>query len=135
MAHVTSIYSSDTLRGAYVLVVDGDKDRRMALTGILRYCGALVTPVETPPDALAVMRLLKPDAVVVDFSRPNDAAASFIDAVRALAPEDGGTVPTVAISDDVTAEADARDRGFDAQLSRPLNPWILCRVVSELLTP
>ena len=127
------IFATDSLSGIYGVVVDSDKDRRALVSGILRYCGALVTPVETPEAALAVMALLRPDVIVVDFERPEDTGLVFIRSVRALKPEDGGVVPTVAIGEDGTRDL-ARSRGYDAYLTRPIDPWDLCRVVSELLT-
>ena len=127
------IDAADSLSGIYGIVVDIDKDRRTLLSGILRYCGALVTPVETPDTALTVMALLKPDVIVVDFTRPEETGLLFIRSVRALKPEDGGMVPTVAIGDDDANRELARTRGYDAYLSRPIDPWELCRVVSHLL--
>src|SRR5436305_1744622 len=93
------IYSMDSLTGVYALLVDADKERRQLVTGILRYCGALVTPVEAAETALAVMELLKPDVVVVDFTRPEDGGLAFIRSVRAFKPEEGGMVATVAVGD------------------------------------
>ena len=133
MESAASYYAPDSLSGSYVLVVDADKERRMLVVGILRYCGALVTPVETPRDALAVLQLLKPDVVVVDFSRPLEAALEFIARVRAMRPEDGADVRTIALGD---AEADvetAQARGFDRCLARPIEPWALCRAVATFL--
>jgi CheY-like chemotaxis protein len=126
-------YSPDMLGGAYALVVDADKDRRVLVTGVLRYCGALVTPVETADEALTVMRLLKPDAVVVDFSTPHAAAIAFIDRVRSLDPEDGGMVPVIAIGEGGATADIARAHGFDTYLTKPLDPWTVCRAVADLL--
>jgi CheY-like chemotaxis protein len=129
------IFATDSLSGIYVIVVDGDKDRRTLVSGILRYCGALVTSAETPDAAMAMMALLKPDAVVVDVTRPDESGLRFVRSVRALKPEDGGMVPTVALGEDSDGQRDlARSRGCDAYLARPIDPWELCRVISQLLT-
>jgi CheY-like chemotaxis protein len=128
------IFATDSLSGIYVVVLDADKDRRTLVGGILRYCGALVTPVETSDAAISVMALLKPDAVVVDFAQPDETGLAFVRSVRALKPEDGGMVPTVAIGDESEPLRDlARSRGYDAYLARPIDPWELCRVISQLL--
>ena len=129
----SGIYSVDSLSGIYVLVVDGDKERRALICGVLRYCGALVTPVETPQAALGVMDLLKPDVLIVDFSVPTDAPLGFIRSVRALKPEEGGMVPAVAVGDDPDSGTLARSRGFDAYVVKPVDPWELCRVIAGLL--
>jgi CheY-like chemotaxis protein len=126
------IDAAESLSGIYGVVVDGDKERRTLIAGILRYCGALVTAVETPAAALAIMAVLKPDVIVADFERPAESGLVLIRSVRALKPEDGGMVPAVAVGDDSTRDL-ARRRGYDAHLSRPIDPWELCRVVSQLL--
>jgi CheY-like chemotaxis protein len=128
------IFATDSLSGIYVVVVDSDKDRRTLISGILRYCGALVTPVETPDAAKAIMALLKPDALVVDFTRPEEAGLTFVRCVRALKPEDGGMVPMIALGDDGDGRDLARSRGYDAYLARPIDPWELCRVLSQIIT-
>lgn len=128
------IFATDSLSGIYVVVLDSDKDRRTLVGGILRYCGALVTPAETPVAAMAIMALLKPDAIVVDFTKPEETGLAFVRSVRALKPEDGGMVPTVAIGDGAGEHRDlARSRGYDAYLARPIDPWELCRIISQLL--
>jgi CheY-like chemotaxis protein len=127
-------YSVNSLSGFYAIVVDSDKERRTRVSGILRYCGALVSPVETPDAALAIMLLLKPDVVVVDFTRPDDGGLAFIRSVRALKPEEGGVVAAVAVGDGGANGQLARSRGYDAYLAKPLDPWELCRIVSNLLT-
>ena len=127
-------YAIDSLSGYYTVVVDSDKERRTLVAGVLRYCGALVTPVETPAEALSVMQLLKPDVVLVDFTRHEDGGLEFIRRVRALKPEDGGVVAAVAIVGDTTNGQLARSRGYDAFATTPLDPWELCRIVSTLLT-
>ena len=127
------IYSIDSLNGIYALVVDSDKDRRTLVTGILRYCGALVTPVETPEAGMAIMQLLKPDVIVVDFTRPDDGGLDFIRRVRALKPDEGGMVAALAVGDGGANATLARSRGYDAYVTKPVEPWELCRVVSRLL--
>jgi CheY-like chemotaxis protein len=124
-------FSIDSLRGVWVLVVDGDPLRRRTLVDILVYCGALVTPVASAEDAFGVMRQIKPDLLLVALT--DDESVSFIRRVRSLKPEDSGVVPAVVVTrcgdDDL-----ARSRGFQALLRIPLDPWKLCRVVSNLMT-
>jgi len=127
------IYAMESLSGTYALVVDGDRERRSLLSGILRYCGALVTAVETPRDALFVMHLLKPPVLIVDFSGAYEPGLEFIRRVRALKPEEGGMVAAVAVVEAAADGALARSRGFDAFVAKPIDPWELCRVVTTLL--
>ena len=123
-------YSVDSLRGMWVLVVDADPRGRQALVDILTYCGALVTPLASGSEALDVMRQVKPDVLVITVIE--DLAGDFLSRVRSLKPEEGGVVAAIAIG---SIEADAaRARGFQAHLRTPLDPWELCRTVSNLMT-
>jgi CheY-like chemotaxis protein len=128
------MYGMDSLVGIYALVVDSDKERCLLVSGILRYCGALVTPVDSPDAALTVMQLLKPDVLIVNFTRPDEGGLEFIRSVRALKPEEGGVVPAVALGDADAEGSVARSRGYAAYLARPIDPRELCRVVARLLT-
>jgi len=124
----------DSLSGIYVLVVDGEQERRALVTGMLRYCGALVTPTATSESALAIMALFKPDVAIVDVSSPDDGCLAFIRGVRGLKPEDGGMVPVIAVGDGNANAERTRGHGFDAYVSTPLEATKLCRVVTSLLT-
>ena len=101
-------FSVDSLRGVWILVVDGNPRGREILVEILSYCGALVTPMASADEALSVMRQVKPDVLIVAV--PDDDDFEFID------PEQ------------------SRARGFQAHLRAPLDPWELCRLVSSLMT-
>ena len=125
----------DSLGGTYALVVDGDAQRRSLVTGILRYCGALVTPADSPKAALAVMELVRPDVVLIDLSNSEDGGFALIRAIRALAPEQGGSVSAVGVGDDESGAADAVSLGFDVYVVKPLEPWDLCRVILRLINP
>jgi|SRR5689334_8346647 len=123
-------YAVDALRGVWVVVVDADPRGRQTLLDILSYCGALVTPLASGAEALDVMRQVKPDVLVITVAE--DVADDFLPRVRSLKPEEGGVVAAIAIG---SIEADlARTRGFQAHLRTPLDPWELCRTVSNLMT-
>ena len=124
-------FSIDSLRGVYAIVIDSDPIGRNALEAILRHCGALVTAVTTEDDGLAVMRRMRPDIVVVAMAEDLAATEAFIRAVRALKPEDGGTVPLVVVNARDAAEESVRTSGADSWLRPPLDPCELCRVVAH----
>jgi CheY-like chemotaxis protein len=128
-------YSVDSLNGIHVLVVVHDPEGRDLLASILRYCGALVTTVPGADEALATMRLVKANALVVEV-RPGVDRLQLIRKVRSLKPEEGGVIPAVAVNairGGVTVEL-ARAAGFDGFLDTPLDPWALCRLVSSLVS-
>jgi CheY-like chemotaxis protein len=124
-------FSVDSLRGVWILVVDRHPRERDTLVQLLTYCGALVTPLASPDDALGVMRQVKPDVLLVSLTDDHDLA--FIRRVRSLKPEDGGVIPAIAITRGDSDES-VRARGFQASVRAPLDPWDLCRLVSTLMT-
>jgi len=129
-------FSVDSLRGVWVLLLDSEPAGLRSLTQVLEYCGALVTGVQTPEQALQVMRQVKPDILVASVSAGEQEAVDLIRRVRAFKPEDGGVMPAIAIvpSPEI-AEERMRTRGFGGYLAKPVDPWRLCRLVSNLTMP
>lgn len=124
-------YAVDSLRGIYVLLVDSNAEARAVLSSILRYCGALVREVASTEEALAALRETTPGVVVVGIRTPADAAGVLIRNLRALRPEDGGKIPAIGVGTAAAADQ-VRLNGFDGFLAEPIDPWALCRMVSEL---
>jgi CheY-like chemotaxis protein len=113
--------------------VDEDDETRAILIAILRYCGALVRGVTSIEEAQEALRETIPGVLVLNVRPPADAAFAMIRGLRALRPEEGGKIPVVGVG--APAEADsARKDGFDGYLEEPIDPWALCRLVSELTT-
>ena len=96
-----------------------------------RYCGALVTALAAPEEALVAMNQVKPDVIVVTIG-PDSAAAALPRRVRARKPEDGGNAPIVVVLRE--GAGDSVPEGANVHLREPLNPWELCRLISTLLT-
>ena len=125
-------YSVDSLAGVYVLVADADANVRATVTSVLQYCGALVTAVGSGTVALETMRQVKPDVLVVSTASSDGGEGyGLVHRVRALKPEEGGVVPIVVIADHAPPEQTRR--AFDAYITRPFDPWALCRLVAELV--
>ena len=127
-------FSVDSLKGIHVLVLDRDPEGRELLTAVLSYCGGLVTAVASVDEAVAFLNLVKADAMMVDASASSPAGYDLIRHVRALKPEDGGVIPAVAVGSPDEAGERALASGFNAYLTKPLDPWELCRVISNLVT-
>jgi CheY-like chemotaxis protein len=123
-------FAVDSLASVHVLVVDDDAAFRDVLASLLRYCGALVTAVTTPEEALMAMGQVKPDALVITIA-PDGRNVSLARRVRARKPEDGGNAPIVAVLRE--GAHDDVPEGINVHLTEPLNPWELCRVISTLL--
>ena len=125
-------FSVDSLAGVHALVVDADQSCRDLLSAILRYCGALVTTAASAPEALNVMGIAKCDVVVVDLDLPGESGVELIRQIRRLKPEQGGVVRAIALSERGEDRDEAVASGFDAHLTKPIETWVLCRLVSTL---
>jgi CheY-like chemotaxis protein len=126
-------YSVNSLRGVYALVVDADDETRAALIAILRYCGALVRGVASFEEGQEALRETIPGVLVLNVRPPADPAFAMIRGLRALRPEEGGKIPVVGVGAPAQADS-ARKDGCDGYLEEPIDPWALCRLVSELTT-
>ena len=83
-------FSVDSLKGVHVLVADDDAIARDVITAILHYCGALVLTVGSSRQTLDMMRLIKPDVLVVKLDLPDRDGKALVRDVRQLKPEAGG---------------------------------------------
>ena len=126
-------FSVDSLAGVHALVIDSDQACRDLLSSILRYCGALVTTATSSTDALNVMSIAKCDVVVIDLVLHGEAGVDLIRRIRGLKPEQGGVVRAIAVSERGEDHDDAVASGFDAHLTKPLEPWMLCRLAATLV--
>ena len=121
------------LRGLRVLVVDDEPDAREAIAAILEGRGAAVTAVATVREALAAVERGTARVVVSDIAMPSEDGYGFIEQLRALPPDRGGTLPAIAL----TAHAGLNERqrilaaGFDEYLAKPIEPRELGAVVAD----
>jgi CheY-like chemotaxis protein len=123
-----------SLRGVKVLVVDDDEDARDVLKAALKSYGAEVTTATGAPQALDTIASEKIDVLVSDINMPGMDGYELIQRVRAMAPEQGGRIPAVAL----TAYARAEDRmralqsGYQTHVPKPVEPAELEIVVATL---
>ena len=115
------------LNGLRIVLVDDDQDARDVIAECLVRCRAEVTAVASAREALESIRTTQPDVLISDISMPQEDGYTLIRAVRALRPEDGGSIPAVAL----TAYAGPVDRsrllsaGFQMHLPKPIDPTLL----------
>lgn len=123
-----------SLAGLKILVVDDEPDTREVLQRLLESGGAQVLLAASAREALALLRQEKPHLLISDIGMPHEDGYWLIQQVRALAPEDGGAVPAVAL----TALARAEDRiralraGFQAHTAKPVETAELIYVAAGL---
>jgi PAS domain S-box-containing protein len=122
------------LRGLRILLVDDDDGARELLARILEPTGARVHTAASAADGLASIIALRPDVLVSDIEMPGTDGIGFLRRVRALAEEEGGAIPAVALTAYVRDEE--RERillaGFQAHLGKPVDADALVRVLAGL---
>ncbi len=75
------------------------------------------------------------DAIISDLAMPDEDGLWVIDQLRRLALSKGGSIPALAVTAhwDRYTSKDAKDAGFDAFLTKPVDPFDLCRTVASLV--
>ena len=86
------------LAGVRVLVVEDQEDTRDLLAAALGHSGAEVEPAGSAREALSALRRRPPDVLVCDIAMPGEDGYALLARVRALAAEEGGLVPAVALT-------------------------------------
>jgi len=123
-----------SLEGIRVVVVDDDSGTLEALAQTLTAAGALVRTCSSAREGLAAIRSWRPALLVCDIGMPEEDGYSLIKKIQALPPEDGGSVPALAL----TAYARVEDRmkvlssGFQMHVPKPVQPDELITVIRSL---
>ncbi|MBD2021068.1 PAS domain S-box protein, partial [Leptolyngbya sp. FACHB-36] len=133
------LINSPRLNGLRILIVDDEADAREMLDTLLRESGAEVTTAASAREALAVISQStpeqRPEVLVSDIGMPDEDGYMLIRQVRALAPEQGGRIPAIAL----TAYARTEDRikalssGFQSHVPKPVEPAEFVTVVANLI--
>ena len=128
-----SRHTPRALAGTRILVVDDSADARDLITSLLDAHGAAVTTAASAPEALAALTAEPFDLMLADIGMPGQDGCSLIRAVRALSTT-AGRIRAVAVTAYASGSErdDALDAGFDAHVSKPVDPQRLLTVVSAL---
>jgi CheY-like chemotaxis protein len=125
---------SGELAGVRVLVVDDDAACRRAYRRLLEFAGATVETAAGAQQGLATFYRMRPHVVVSDLVMPGEDGCWLMG--RILAAVGGrGRRPRGVV---VTGHSDERERvrclaaGFDAFLTKPVDPIVLSDVVARL---
>jgi PAS domain S-box-containing protein len=126
-----------SLAGLRILVVDDETDARDLLMIRLRQYGAEVITAASAEAAFeAIARQEpRPDLIVSDIAMPGEDGYSLIRRVRALAPEQGGRIPAIAL----TAYSRTKDRvqavaaGFQMHMPKPVNATELVYAINGVI--
>jgi CheY-like chemotaxis protein len=123
--------STPSLRGCTVLVVDADARTRALVSAMLRYCGAVVWAVASTEDAMTAIGEIIPGVIVTTVGPPGGSAATLVERLRALPPEQGAKTRVIGVGPSLEADA-ARTSGVDTYLHLPIDVRTLCGLIAEL---
>ena len=121
------------ITGVKVLVLDDEPDARALVKRFLEDCNAVAILAPSSEEALEKVRTERPDVIASDIGMPNEDGYYFIRRVRALAPDEGGNTPALAL----TAYARAEDRrravlaGFQTHVAKPVEAGELLAMVAS----
>jgi len=89
----------------------------------------------SPEAALEALTEYLPTLIISDISMPGMTGFEFIRRLRERPPAKGGRIPAIAVTafyEDFVAGA-ARNAGFDAYLTKPINFESLCSLVDHVV--
>ena len=122
-----------SLEGLRILVVDDDPDTLEVECALLESQGYKLTCVESVEAAVAAIRKNPPDLVITDCAMPIQDGFDLIHRIKAQPEFDA--IPTLMVT--AHANPELRDRalqeGFDAFLTKPVDPARLVKIVEELI--
>jgi PAS domain S-box-containing protein len=131
-----SISHLSLLSSKKILIVDDDPDTREFFSFVLKEAGAIARTVASAREALLALPQFQPDLLMSDIGMPEEDGYSLLQQVRQLPPDQGGRIPAIAL----TAYASDEDRnralitGYQAHLSKPIEPARLVEAIAQLLT-
>ncbi|HEY9761321.1 MAG TPA: hybrid sensor histidine kinase/response regulator, partial [Trichocoleus sp.] len=126
---------SVNLRGVRVLVAEDDDSTREFLVFLLGLYEAEVRAAATAAEALTTLANFEADILLSDIGMPDVDGYTLMRQVRALPPNKGGSIPSIAL----TAYAgeinykQAMAAGFQRHLTKPVEPEILIQTISDLV--
>jgi len=121
------------LQGVVALVVDDDADTRDIFAMSLMHAGAEVEVAGSAREALTLVRSRVPDVVVTDISMPGEDGVWLLQQIKG-SPK-GAQVPVVAVTGhrQMYAPQQMLDAGFHKYMTKPVDPWLLCTAVHEVI--
>ena len=124
------------LRGIRVLLVDDEPDARELTERILRDSHAEVHGTGSAAQALQLLAQVQPHVLVSDIGMPGADGFDLLARIRARAPGNCGALPALALTAFARPEDRQRalDSGFQAWISKPLDPNELLAAVARLAT-
>jgi PAS domain S-box-containing protein len=119
-----------SLAGISILLIDDEAMTRDVVTAILRRAGAQVVTADSARSAHLSLEEFSPSVILCDIAMPVDDGYAFLREYR----HRGGTFPVIALT--AFGRPEDRDKalrsGFNAFLTKPVDPLVLARTVREM---
>jgi CheY-like chemotaxis protein len=129
----------ESLENLRVLVVDDHCETGDVIARGREPFGAEVRTASSAGEALAAVRESPPDVIVSDLAMPQVDGYALIAGIRSLPPEQSGSAPAIAITAFAAESESEREcalaAGFDAFLSKPVEPATLAAQIAKLKGP
>jgi PAS domain S-box-containing protein len=123
-----------SLSGLRLLIVDDEADAREVMRFMLERGGAQVRTADSAAQALDAIREERPDLLISDIGMPVEDGYVLVRRLRAMEEGLGRRLPAIALTA-YASEEDTRRAlaaGFDAHLSKPVDPARLIDIAAEL---
>nr|RNJ68704.1 MAG: hybrid sensor histidine kinase/response regulator [Leptolyngbya sp. IPPAS B-1204] len=136
-SNINAAEPSLNLQGTRILVVDDDANTREFLAVLLELHGANVIATATASEALTTLTQFQPDILLSDIGMPDVDGYMLVRQIRTLPPEQGGTIPAIALTA-YAGEIDyqqAMAAGFQQHIPKPLEPTKLVEAIAHLVRP
>jgi PAS domain S-box-containing protein len=132
-AHISNYQSQ--IEGLRILLIDDEMDTLEVLAAFLANKGAEVKSNTNVRDALETIKEWKPNVIISDIAMPEEDGYSFIKKLRALPPEEGGTIPAVALTAyvGIKERTQVLSRGFQLYVPKPIEPFELLAALESLV--
>ncbi|HUE86173.1 MAG TPA: ATP-binding protein [Vicinamibacterales bacterium] len=128
---------SPLLDKLHILVVDDNADGRTLTSLMLTEAGATVKAVETVREALHVIAMERPDALVSDIGLADEDGYALIRRIRQAEADVESALPALALTGYTRAEDRARTlaAGFQAYLAKPVDAARLTAAIAAITDP
>jgi CheY-like chemotaxis protein len=118
------------LEGVVVVAVEDDSDALELLKILMEHDGALVVTASDAQSALRALRRVRASVLVSDLSMPGHDGRWLVAEARRLGLLAG--VRALVVTAVSMTPQQVREAGFDAYLSKPVDPTVLCNTVGNL---
>ena len=112
----------EPLTGLKIVLVEDHAPLRREIGSFLEQCSANVVLAENGVQGLKAIKKSRPHVVVSDILMDGVDGFELLRQIRKLEPDEGGSVPVIAITALVTQADRIKDAGFQACLFKPFTP-------------